>query len=99
MTASSPIETAAQTASTAVGDPSTGQDWVSTRHLKSSKVDGGRAVSDIASGYPARSLWPAYTESVRQALSQVPGITDVQVNWSTQIQTHAASRGQALSPG
>ncbi len=99
MTALSPIESAAQTALTAVCDPLTGQDWVSTRHLKSLKVDGGRAVLDIALGYPARSQWPAYTELVRQALLQVPGITEVQVNWSTQIQTHAASRGQALLPG
>lgn len=99
MTALSSLETAAQTALTTVADPLTGQDWVSTRHLKSLKVDGDRAAVDIALGYPARSRWPAYTELVKQALLQVPGINQVSVNWSTQIQTHAASRGQALLAG
>jgi ATP-binding protein involved in chromosome partitioning len=98
-TALSALETAAQTALTTVIDPLTGQDWVSSRHLKSLSVAGGKAKVDIALGYPAQSQWPAYTELVKAALVQVPGIDAVEVNWSTQIQTHAASRGQALLPG
>ena len=99
MTALSALETAAQTALASVLDPLTGQDWVSSRHLKSLKVADGRAVVGIALGYPARSQWPAYTELVRQALLAVSGISAVEVNWSTQILTHAASRGQAILPG
>lgn len=100
MTASlSPLETTAQTTLATVADPLTGQDWVSSRHLKSLKVQDGVAKVDIALGYPAASQWPAYTELVKAALIKIDGIREVQVNWSTQIQTHAASRGQALLPG
>jgi ATP-binding protein involved in chromosome partitioning len=96
----SPLETAAQTALAAIADPLTGQDWVSARQLKSLKVDGaGVARIEIALGYPAQSQWPAYTELVKSALAQVPGITGVDIAWSTKVQTHAASRGQALLPG
>jgi ATP-binding protein involved in chromosome partitioning len=99
MTAPSPIETAAQAALATVIDPLTGQDWVSSRHLKSLAIEGGKARITISLGYPARSQWPAYTEMVRTALAQVAGITAVEVDWSTKVQTHAASRGQALLPG
>jgi ATP-binding protein involved in chromosome partitioning len=99
MTALSALETATQTALATVIDPLTGHDWVSTRHVKSIQVEGGLARIQITLGYPATSQWPAYTELVKAALAQVPGITGIEVNWSTQIQTHAASRGQALLPG
>ncbi|MGC4062667.1 MAG: iron-sulfur cluster carrier protein ApbC [Aquabacterium sp.] len=99
MTALSPIEPAAQAALATVVDPLTGQDWVASRHLKSLAVEGGKAKVAIALGYPARSQWPAYTALVRKALTQVEGISEVEVDWSTKVQTHAASRGQALLPG
>jgi ATP-binding protein involved in chromosome partitioning len=99
MTALSPIETAAQNALAVVNDPLTGRDWISSRSLKALQVRDGVATVDIALGYPAQSQWPSYTDLVRTALLKVEGIRDVQVNWSTAIQTHAASRGQALLPG
>ncbi|MFT3856404.1 MAG: iron-sulfur cluster carrier protein ApbC [Aquabacterium sp.] len=99
MTTLSPLETQVQAALATVTDPLTGQDWVSSRRLKSLKVDGTRAMLDIELGYPARSQWLAYTALVEQAIKAVPSIAEVQVNWSTQVQTHAASRGQALLPG
>ena len=99
MSTPSPLEAAALDALRAVIDPLTGQDWVSTRHLKSLTVHNGQARVEIALGYPARSQWPAYTTLVENALKEVVGITDVSVAWSTQILTHAASRGQALLPG
>jgi ATP-binding protein involved in chromosome partitioning len=99
MNSPSPLDTAALDALRTVIDPLTGQDWVGTRQLQSLVVEGGTARVDIALGYPARSQWPAYTELVHKALVQVPGVTGVEVNWSTKIKTHAASRGQALLPG
>jgi len=99
MNAASPLETAVQDALRTVPDPLTGQDWVSGRQLKRVAVDGSKVTLDIALGYPARSQWPAYTEAIRQALNALPGVDQVEVNWSTAVQTHAASRGQALLPG
>jgi len=92
----SALETAAQAALATVTDPLTGQDWVSARQLKHIKVDAGVAHIDIALGYAAQSQWPAYTALIDAALATVPGITGVQVNWSSQIQAHAATRGQPL---
>ena len=99
MSTPTPLEAAALDALRTVIDPLTGQDWVSTRHLKSLTVHNGQARVEIALGYPARSQWPAYTALVEAALTKVEGITSVDVAWSTRILTHAASRGQALLPG
>ena len=99
MSTPTPLEAAALDALRSVIDPLTGQDWVSTRHLKSLTVQNGQARVEIALGYPARSQWPAYTALIEAALKPVDGITAVDVAWSTQILTHAASRGQALLPG
>jgi ATP-binding protein involved in chromosome partitioning len=100
LTSPSALETAARTALSAVIDPLTGQDWVSGKQLKSLQVDGqGKATLDIALGYPATSRWPQYTALVLQALEGVAGITATEVNWRTQVQTHAAPRGQAPLPG
>ena len=99
MSTPTPLEAAALDALRTVIDPLTGQDWVSTRHLKSLTVQGGQARIEIALGYPARSQWSAYTALIEAALKKVDGITGVDVVWSTRILAHAASRGQALLPG
>lgn len=96
---SSALETAATDALRVVNDPLTGQDWVSGRQLKSLKVDHGVAKIEVALGYAAQSRWPEYTRLVEQALASVAGITRVEVNWRTQVVTHAAPRGQAPLPG
>jgi ATP-binding protein involved in chromosome partitioning len=93
------LASAATDALRAIPDPLTGQDWVSGRQLQSLTVEGGTARVAIKLGYPARSQWPAYTERVQAALLGVDGIGAVEVNWSTEVKTHAASRGQALLPG
>ena len=53
MSTPSPLEAAALDALRAVIDPLTGQDWVSTRHLKSLTVHNGQARVEIGLGYPA----------------------------------------------
>ncbi|MDO9234904.1 MAG: iron-sulfur cluster carrier protein ApbC [Aquabacterium sp.] len=95
----SPIETRIQEALGRVIDPLTGQDWISSRHVKSIKMAGGTAHIAIALGYPAQSQWPAYTSLIEAALAGIDGIKQVDVSWSTHIQTHAATRGQALLSG
>jgi ATP-binding protein involved in chromosome partitioning len=99
LTAPSAPESAARAALGTVIDPLTGQDWVSGKQLKALTVVEGRATVDIALGYPAQSRWPEYTALVLQALENVAGISSVEVNWSTKVQTHAAPRGQAPLPG
>lgn len=96
---STPFDAAVQDALRTLPDPLTGQDWVSGRQLKRVHLQDGHLHLDITLGYPARSQWPAYTELVRQAVQGLDGVREVTVNWSTQVQRHAASRGQALLPG
>ena len=95
----SPLETAALDALRQLPDPLTGQDWVSARRVRRLQVANGRAEVDIALGYPARSQWPTYTSLIEAALQKVDGIREVAVNWSTDIVSHQAMRGQALLPG
>jgi ATP-binding protein involved in chromosome partitioning len=92
-------ETAARSALSAIPDPLTGQDWVSGKQLKSLRVEQGKATLAIALGYPAQSRWADYTALVEQALLAVPGISTVEVSWTTQVQVHAPPRGQAPLPG
>ncbi|MES2089254.1 MAG: iron-sulfur cluster carrier protein ApbC [Pseudomonadota bacterium] len=94
----SALETAALEALKTVTDPLTGQDWVSGKQLKALNIQGEQAVLDLVLGYPATSRWPSYTQLIEQALLAVPGISSVQVRWATQVQTHAAPRGQAPLP-
>lgn len=79
-------------------DPYTGRDWVSTRQLTRLEVDvacpgGPVATLDIELHYPARSLWPDYTERVRTHLLAVEGLREVRVNWHTRIQAQASAAG------
>ena len=94
-----PTESSIQDALRALPDPLTGQDWVTGRQLKRVAVEDARLTLDITLGYPARSQWPAYTQAVQAALAPQADGREVVVNWSTQVQQHAAARGQALLPG
>ncbi|MDE2077038.1 MAG: iron-sulfur cluster carrier protein ApbC [Burkholderiales bacterium] len=99
-TPKTPLETAAVDALRAVVDPLTGQDWVSGRQLQSLNVTPeGCATLRMVLGYPAQSRWSAYSQSIEAALTAVSGIQSVKVEWSTQVITHAAPRGQAPLPG
>jgi ATP-binding protein involved in chromosome partitioning len=96
---SSPLESRLLDALKTVLDPLTGRDWVSTRQLEALTVQGSTVALSLSLGYPAQSLWPTYGELVRQALSTVEGITDVQVSWQTKVIAHAVPRGVAALPG
>lgn len=80
-------------------DPNTGKDLVSAKAIKNLKIDGGRVSLDVVLGYPARSQWAALAEQVRAHLLTLAGVTDAEVNVSSQIVAHAAQRGVALLPG
>ena len=80
-------------------DPNTGKDLVSAKAIKNLKIDGGRVSLDVVLGYPARSQWAALAEQVRAHLLTLTGVTEAEVNVSSQIVAHAAQRGVALLPG
>lgn len=80
-------------------DPNTGKDLVSAKAIKNLKIDGGRVSLDVVLGYPARSQWAALAEQVRAHLLTLSGVSEAEVNVSSQIVAHAAQRGVSLLPG
>ena len=82
----------------AVVDPNTGKDFVSTRTLKNLQVVGGDVAFDVELGYPAKSQIPALRTALIAAAKGVAGVHNVSANLSIKIVAHAAQRGVALLP-
>jgi len=91
-------EQAVLAALTAVVDPNTGQDFVTTRALKNLRIDGGKVAFDIDLGYPAKSQMPALEAALVDAARAVPGVQDVAAHLAIKVVAHAAQRGVALLP-
>ena len=80
-------------------DPNTRKDYVSTKSVRSIKVDGDRVAVDILLGYPAKSQLDPIREQVTKAVKAVPGVGGVAVNVQMKIVSHAVQRGVKLVPG
>ncbi len=102
MSASAPesvLESALTEALRAVIDPNTGKDFVSTRQLRTLRVDAeGTATIDIELGYPARSQFEPLRRAVADAALAVPGVRRAEVALSSRIVAHAVQRGVQLLP-
>ncbi|HXD39678.1 MAG TPA: iron-sulfur cluster carrier protein ApbC [Ramlibacter sp.] len=82
----------------AITDPNTGKDFVSTKALKNLQVNDGQVSFDVELGYPARSQIPALRTALIAAARGVPGVGNVSVNVTSRVVAHAAQRGVALLP-
>src|SRR5437868_8875420 len=83
----------------AVTDPNTGRDFVSTKQLKNLHASPeGDVAFDVELGYPAKSQIPALRTALIAAARGVPGVTNVSVNITSKVIAHAAQRGVALLP-
>ena len=80
-------------------DPNTQIDFVSSKNVKSLRVDGGDISLDIVLGYPAKSQFDLIRKSVIGILRELPGVKNVSVNVSSQIVAHTVQRGVKLLPG
>jgi len=80
-------------------DPNTKIDYVTAKNVKNVKVDGGDISLDVVLGYPAKSQFDSIRKSVINALRELPGVKNVNVNISSQIVAHAVQRGVKLLPG
>jgi ATP-binding protein involved in chromosome partitioning len=49
--------------------------------------------------FPAKSRWPVFSALLRDACMAVSGVTDVQIDFRTEIVAHAVQRGVPLLPG
>jgi ATP-binding protein involved in chromosome partitioning len=87
-----------QAALSAVTDPNTGSDFVSTKQLKNLQVSGGEVSFDIELGYPAKSQIPQLRSQLVAAAKSVAGVDNVSVNITTKVIAHAVQRGVQLMP-
>jgi ATP-binding protein involved in chromosome partitioning len=83
----------------AVTDPNTGLDFVSTKALKNLQVSDGDVSFDVELGYPAKSQIPQLRTALVAAAKQVAGVKNVSANLTMKIVAHAAQRGVQLLPG
>ena len=83
----------------AVTDPNTGLDFVSTKALKNLQVSDGDVSFDVELGYPAKSQIPQLRTALVAAARQVAGVKNVSATLTTKIVAHAAQRGVQLLPG
>jgi ATP-binding protein involved in chromosome partitioning len=82
----------------AVTDPNTGKDFVSTKQVRNLQVDGGAVAFDVELGYPAKSQLPALRSSLVAAARSVAGVDNVSVNITTKVTAHSVQRGVQLMP-
>jgi ATP-binding protein involved in chromosome partitioning len=88
-----------QEALRALIDPNTRKDFVSTKSVRSIKVDGGRVGVEIQLSYPGKSQVDPIREQVAQALRAIPGVASASVAVQMKIVPHAVQRGVKLVPG
>jgi ATP-binding protein involved in chromosome partitioning len=82
----------------AVIDPNTQKDFVSSKSVKNIKVEGADIALDIELGYPAKSQLAAINADVARALQALPGAGKVSVNVYSKIISHTVQRGLKLMP-
>ncbi|MGJ7495600.1 iron-sulfur cluster carrier protein ApbC [Variovorax sp. RT4R15] len=82
----------------AVVDPNTGRDFVAGKALKNVQIADGDVSFELELGYPARSQHPALRKALVAAARTVPGVSNVSVNITTKVTSHAVQRGVQLLP-
>ena len=87
-----------KSALSAVLDPNTNKDFVSSKSVKNIQIEGDSIALDIELGYPARSQVAGIRAAVVNALRQLPGVGNVSVNVTTKILSHAVQRGLKIMP-
>jgi len=79
-------------------DPHTGRDPVTGKSVKNLRIDGGEVAFQVELGYPAKSQHPVMRKALVAAARTVPGVSNVSVEITTRITTHAVQRGVAPLP-
>jgi ATP-binding protein involved in chromosome partitioning len=82
-----------------VQDPNTNKDFVSSKAVRSVKVDGANVAVDIELAYPAKTQLEPLRKLIAAKLRELPGVGNVAVHVSSKIVAHAVQRGVKLVPG
>ncbi|MAT64315.1 MAG: iron-sulfur cluster carrier protein ApbC [Gammaproteobacteria bacterium] len=74
-------------------DPYMEKDLVSAKCIKDIAVDGGKVTIDVVLGFPARGYEDELKTRVAELAGKVEGVSDVTVNVSSNIVSHAVQKG------
>ncbi|RZT97626.1 iron-sulfur cluster carrier protein ApbC [Rivibacter subsaxonicus] len=100
MSLSTPVsESAVLDALRTVIDPNTGKDFVSGKQLRNLRLEGGDLSFDVELGYPAKSQIATLRKLLIDGARSVAGVSNVSVNITSKVVSHAAQRGVPLLPG
>ena len=87
---------AVKAALSAVVDPNTGKDLVSSRSAKNIQINGNNVLFDVELGYPAKSQIEMIRQLCVDAVRKIEGVGSVTANVHSNIVAHAAQRGVKL---
>lgn len=82
----------------AILDPNTGKDFVSSKSAKNIQINGDDVSVDIVLGYPANSVIAEIKSLVENQLKSIAGIGSITVNIGSRIVSHSVQRGVQLLP-
>ncbi len=82
----------------AVIDPNTNKDFISSKSIKNIQVEASLVSLDVELAYPAKSQFVLIAGLIEKALGALSGIERVEVNVSSKIVAHAVQRGIKLMP-
>lgn len=83
----------------AVNDPNTGRDFVSSGAVKNLAVNGGDVSFTVELGYPMKSQMAALRQAFTGAARGVAGVQNASVEIVTRVEAHAVQRGVQLLAG
>jgi ATP-binding protein involved in chromosome partitioning len=91
-------ESDARAALAALVDPNTGKDYISSRAVKSLRVEGTDLRLEIELGYPGKTQFEPIRREISAALKKA-GAANVAVSVSAKVVSHSVQRGVKLVPG
>ncbi|HEY5603601.1 MAG TPA: iron-sulfur cluster carrier protein ApbC [Gammaproteobacteria bacterium] len=74
-------------------DPYLESDLVTAKSIKNIAVDNGKVNVDVVLGFPAQGYHATLAAKLKELITAVGGASDVTVNISTKIETHATQKG------
>ena len=75
-----------------VVEPTTQQDYMSLKALKTLELKGKTLQLEIELPYPCQSLWPSLKQTIAHELTQLDAIDEVKIKWATKIVAHDAQK-------
>ncbi|WP_456408327.1 iron-sulfur cluster carrier protein ApbC [Thiolapillus sp.] len=73
-------------------EPNMGKDLVSAKTVKDIQIDGGKVKLNIVLGFPAKSVAEELKQDICNAVKQVEGVSDCEVDLSWKVAAHSVQK-------